>query len=64
MCKINIDAVLIKAIDSIFIIRGNAQLAKNVDQIVWAKGYLDEIINECDNLNLLVNQVKKETEPE
>jgi len=37
-------------------------LAKDVDHIAWAQEDLDEIINQCDNLVSLIDEVKKATE--
>lgn len=48
-----------KIIDSITVIRGNAQLAMEVSHIKWARYYLNDIITECDNINLLVGEVIK-----
>ena len=45
-------------IDSITIISGNAQLAKEVGHIKWAQDYLDRIIIECNKITSMVNHNK------
>lgn len=44
--------------DSIAIIRGNAQLALEVDRPKWVDRYLQEIIKESDKFVQFINQTK------
>ena len=56
--KNNREELLKNIIDSITIISGNAQLAKEVGHIKWAQDYLDRIIIECNKITSMVNHNK------